>query len=225
MLIRASRFGLAEQAINTIYLLGEQPDALCGVIIKNFTSKVFSEPSSSTAPPPDTGERLPEAVADTDDVPMPSGETLAPPPVGPAFPVPPTPARDIDMSAPTPVKNVGMSRSSSQGSVPGDNTPAFSLAQLVFVVGHVAIKHIVYLELVEREFKRRKDEKAKGESYSEGRVDLAQRKPLKRQPKRMATTSTPSLETPRTTLATSSARSVKRNCCMASEVCWQCTAR
>jgi condensin complex subunit 1 len=44
-----------------------------------------------------------------------------------------------------------------------DEVGAFALAQLLFVVGHVALKHIVYLELVEREFKRRKDEKAKGE--------------------------------------------------------------
>lgn len=41
---------------------------------------------------------------------------------------------------------------------------SFRIAQMVFVVGHVALKHIVYLELVEREFKRRKDEKAKGKS-------------------------------------------------------------
>jgi condensin complex subunit 1 len=39
---------------------------------------------------------------------------------------------------------------------------AFELSQLLFVVGHVAIKHIVYLELVEREWKRQKDEKAAG---------------------------------------------------------------
>jgi condensin complex subunit 1 len=45
-------------------------------------------------------------------------------------------------------------------------TSSFKLAQLIFVVGHVAIKHIVYLELVEREFKRRKDEVAKGGSHS-----------------------------------------------------------
>ncbi|KAG9085131.1 Condensin complex subunit [Ceratobasidium sp. UAMH 11750] len=40
---------------------------------------------------------------------------------------------------------------------------AFHLSQLVFIVGHVALKHIVHLELVEREWKRRKDEAAKAE--------------------------------------------------------------
>jgi hypothetical protein len=34
-------FGMAEQAINTIYLLGEQPDQLCSLIIKNLTEKAF----------------------------------------------------------------------------------------------------------------------------------------------------------------------------------------
>ncbi|KAH9970214.1 non-SMC mitotic condensation complex subunit 1 [Lactifluus volemus] len=35
---------------------------------------------------------------------------------------------------------------------------AFKLSQLLFVVGHVAVKYIVYLELVEREWKRQKQE-------------------------------------------------------------------
>jgi len=37
-----------------------------------------------------------------------------------------------------------------------DTGDAFELSQLLFVVGHVAIKHIVYLELVEREWKRQR---------------------------------------------------------------------
>jgi condensin complex subunit 1 len=43
-----------------------------------------------------------------------------------------------------------------------DTGDAFELSQLLFVVGHVAIKHIVYLELVEREWKRQKQEKEIG---------------------------------------------------------------
>ena len=39
---------------------------------------------------------------------------------------------------------------------------AFELSQLLFIVGHVAIKHIVYLELVEREWKRQKHEREQG---------------------------------------------------------------
>jgi len=43
-----------------------------------------------------------------------------------------------------------------------DMGDAFKLSQLVFVVGHVAIKHIVYMELIERELKRRKEASVKG---------------------------------------------------------------
>jgi condensin complex subunit 1 len=39
--------------------------------------------------------------------------------------------------------------------------PAMALSQLLFVVGHVAIKQIVHLELCEQDFKRRKAEKEK----------------------------------------------------------------
>lgn len=45
----------------------------------------------------------------------------------------------------------------------GDVGDAFELSQLLFIVGHVAIKHIVFLELIEREWKRQKDEKAAGD--------------------------------------------------------------
>ena len=38
----------------------------------------------------------------------------------------------------------------------GDQGDSFELSQLLFVVGHVAIKHIAHLELVERELKRQK---------------------------------------------------------------------
>lgn len=39
--------------------------------------------------------------------------------------------------------------------------PALALSQLLFIVGHIAIKQIVHLELCELEFKRRKAEKEK----------------------------------------------------------------
>lgn len=136
------RFGMAEQAINTIYLLGEQPDALCSQIIKNLTGRAFTPTAKGDAA--ETVE--PETLMATED----ASDSA----------VPPTPAKTIDMSAPTPFK---MTRSESQESVKDDFSGSFALAQLVFTVGHVAIKHIVYLELVEREFKRRKDENAKRE--------------------------------------------------------------
>ena len=47
---------------------------------------------------------------------------------------------------------------------PLDVGDRFHLSQLLFIMGHVAIKHIVFLELVEREWKRQKDEKELGAS-------------------------------------------------------------
>ena len=44
---------------------------------------------------------------------------------------------------------------------PTDRSNAISLSQLLFIVGHVAIKQIVHLELCELDFKRRKQEKEK----------------------------------------------------------------
>lgn len=41
---------------------------------------------------------------------------------------------------------------------------SFALSQLLFIVGHVAIKQIVHLELCELDFKRRKAEKEKGKT-------------------------------------------------------------
>ncbi len=123
---------MAEQAINTIYLLGEQPDLLCGSVIKNLTTKVFDQPESGS---------IPEAQEEVD--------TDRPP-------------GDVTEDSASPVKT-SRSRASSSASAKDDTAGAFALAQLVFVVGHVAIKHIVYLELVEREFKRRKDENVKRE--------------------------------------------------------------
>lgn len=148
-------FGMAEQAINTIYLLGEQPDQLCSLIIKNLTEKAFDPRlvDMATIERPSTPTQAGDDD-DGDDVP----ETPLIPPDTPA--VVATPAWSMP-ATPTP----GMERTNSQDSIKqgNDSTPSFALAQLVFAVGHVAIKHIVYLELVERECKRRKDEKIKCE--------------------------------------------------------------
>ncbi|KAF5023183.1 hypothetical protein F66182_4764 [Fusarium sp. NRRL 66182] len=51
----------------------------------------------------------------------------------------------------------------SQGEKPKKRGNAIALSQLLFIVGHVAIKQIVHLELCELDFKRRKQEKEKSE--------------------------------------------------------------
>lgn len=78
---------MAEQALNTIYVLGDQPDALTSDIIRHMTRRVF-------------------------------GDAL-------------------------------------------EHGDATLLAQLLFVAGHCAVKQLVHLELIEKEFKRRRAEETK----------------------------------------------------------------
>src|SRR3984957_19258084 len=120
-------FGMAEQAINTIYALGEHPDTLCNDLIKKLTIRAFSR--KERANPDHEPERDPDAMDQGPDDTRDDG---------------------------------GTSREGSQEDQDKDMGDAFELSQLLFVVGHVAIKHIVFLELVEREWKRQKDEKQAG---------------------------------------------------------------
>ena len=123
-------FGVAEQAINTVYVLGERPDILCDRLIKNLTVRAFS--SKPKQAPAESEEADPDRMdqdGDEESAPAPAPQTQ-------------DGGEDDD-----PDKDVG---------------EAFELSQLLFIVGHVAIKHIVYLELVERELKRQKHEKEQG---------------------------------------------------------------
>ncbi|KAG9093663.1 Condensin complex subunit [Ceratobasidium sp. 370] len=135
-------FGMAEQAINTIYVLGEQPDIICTELIKTFTRRVFA-----AQPQP-----RPETQAQDDDVEMNDPDESTQPDRR-------SRAGSVSTMAPeTPAANRTMAVEQSN-----DIGNAFHLSQLVFIVGHVVLKHIVHLELVEREWKRRKDEAAKAE--------------------------------------------------------------
>ncbi|KAI0795346.1 non-SMC mitotic condensation complex subunit 1-domain-containing protein [Irpex lacteus] len=93
-----------------------------------------------------------------------------------AEPPAPQPERDpeaMDEDAPAPANE---EPASSQGQGDKNVGDAFALAQLLFVVGHVAIKHIVFLELVEREWKRQKAEREAAEKAAKGRTDGKQAK-------------------------------------------------
>jgi condensin complex subunit 1 len=136
-------FALAEQAINTVYALGDRPELLSNTLIRNLTRRAFRR--RERLPPPD--EEDPAAVpldtdANADAMPM---DEDRPPSTQPL---------------------ISMMPGSTQGGAltkkSDDTGDAFELSQLLFVVGHVAIKHIVYLELVEREWKRQKQEKELG---------------------------------------------------------------
>ncbi|GLB42214.1 putative regulatory subunit of the condensin complex, a complex required for conversion of interphase chromatin into mitotic-like condense chromosomes [Lyophyllum shimeji] len=129
-------FGLAEQAINTIYALGEHPDVLCNDIIKKLTLRAFNK---DRKPKVDTQSQPTEKDPNSMDEDHPGDTT-----------------RGSDDTTPAP-------EAAQEGHGKDDLGDAFELSQLLFVVGHVAIKQIVFLELVEREWKRQKDEKQAAE--------------------------------------------------------------
>ncbi|KAJ4375245.1 condensin complex non-SMC subunit Cnd1 [Neocucurbitaria cava] len=62
---------------------------------------------------------------------------------------------------PTPTKEMAPDDATDDKAQPKKQNSALALSQLLFTVGHIAIKQIVYLELCELEFKRRKAEKDK----------------------------------------------------------------
>ncbi|OBZ84409.1 Condensin complex subunit 1 [Choanephora cucurbitarum] len=114
-------FSMAEQAINTIYLLCKSPEVLCEELIRNKTHRVFN---------------MPEDVSDSQLMPPPMESQLA----------------EYDLSM-------------SQQVLPFPQTPLYQkpleLAQLFFLVGHIALKELVHLEIVESAWKRKKQEKEK----------------------------------------------------------------
>jgi condensin complex subunit 1 len=132
-------FPLAEQALNTVYALGDHPDELCNELIKNLTRRAFTTRPTKAAAPPRAStpkERDPDAM-DQDE----------------------QPGDDEEVNGAQADVSFDSSQPQSRSDDVGD---AFELSKLLFVVGHVAIKHIAFLELVEREWKRQKDEKQAG---------------------------------------------------------------
>lgn len=127
-------FGLAEQAINAIYALAKHPDVLCGEIIKHKTKGVFAARQKSPSRP--VSRDFDPTV--TFQVPDSQGLTVALN----------EPTQTVNQPAPEPA-------------VDPKQKSTIALSQLMFVVGHVAIKQIVHLELCELDFKRRKQEKEK----------------------------------------------------------------
>jgi len=136
-------FALAEQAINTVYALGDQPEVLSNTVIKNLTRRAFRrrERSSRRLLRLRTSRRpqLQRIQTRWKRTPPPSTQALI-----------------STMPGSTQGASEGKAKKSD------DTGDAFELSQMLFVVGHVAIKHIVYLELVEREWKRQKQEKELG---------------------------------------------------------------
>lgn len=142
-------FGLAEHAINTVYALGQHPDKWCGDLIKKLAARAFGpkeireeamdkereddDEEKEEGDDDDEGEKKRGEMDEDGDVSM----TQA----------------DMSFTQPALTQNAGGEKRTA------DN---FEMSQLFFVIGHVALKQIVFLELVEREWKRQKDEKYAG---------------------------------------------------------------
>ncbi|KAF2495616.1 hypothetical protein BU16DRAFT_527406 [Lophium mytilinum] len=124
-------FGVAEQAISAIYALSKHPDTLCSEILRRKTKSVFQPQNLSRPASRGALSRLSS-----------SGEGDEPS----QLPSPPADEEEAPQEIDIPSKK---------------QKPAMALSQLLFVVGHVAIKQIVHIELCEQDFKRRKAEKEK----------------------------------------------------------------
>lgn len=124
-------YGVAEQAVSAIYAISKHPDTLCSDIIRRRAKQIFGQTRS---PPSSQPNSRPGSRDETKH----------------------TPSED-----PTPTQTQTQSQSQSQGEKSKKRDNAIALSQLLFIVGHVAIKQIVHLELCELDFKRRKQEKEK----------------------------------------------------------------
>jgi hypothetical protein len=151
---------MAEQAINTIYVLGEQPDALCSTIMREMTTKVFGK------------SFVQESLGDNDTSKQASEEERAEEADGAATSPDGSPSLQPSDGSPDLRATSVVPQTPGYESQPAD---AFQLAQAVFVAGHCAVKHLIHLELVERDHKRRKAEAEKsGPRKSAGGEELDQ---------------------------------------------------
>ncbi|GAB7366295.1 hypothetical protein MBLNU230_g8095t1 [Neophaeotheca triangularis] len=129
-------YGLAEQAIGAIYALSKHPDVLCSQVLKKKTKAVFA--ASTTPAPTQQAGRGASPVDEEGDVEMSD--------------LPPTPPEEEQApEVASTQEQYGQKILSS----------ALPLSQLLFAVGHIALKQIVHLELCEQDFKRRKAAKEK----------------------------------------------------------------
>jgi len=136
-------FALSEQAINTVYALGDRPEVLSNTIIRNLTRRAFRRREKQQ--PPEEDPAAASALPGLDPDAMDEDRPQSTQPLISTMP--------------------GSTQGGASAVKKSDDTgDAFELSQLLFVVGHVAIKHIVYLELVEREWKRQKQEKELGKA-------------------------------------------------------------
>ncbi|OAV87380.1 hypothetical protein PTTG_05731 [Puccinia triticina 1-1 BBBD Race 1] len=152
-------FAMAEQALNTLYGLADQPDLLCTEILQRMALECFE--GASTGPT--------DGMMDIDHP-----SDAVPPATDPQA----APEEEEDTSRMESTSLPGPS-SMSASQQPHEHrallVDPFKLSQLIFLAGHVAVKHLVHLELIEREFKRRKaaDDQARSKLTNPRRTGAA----------------------------------------------------
>ncbi|EXJ95709.1 condensin complex subunit 1 [Capronia coronata CBS 617.96] len=129
-------YGMAEQAISAIYILSDHPDVLCSEVLRQKTRLVFQQ------------------TKDLSSLSRPSS--------------PEPDAMDVDEEgvAPNPETEPEAQEQSQSPAQQTLEKPSIALSQLLFTVGHIAIKQIVHLELCELDFKRRKHDQEKNKSIA-----------------------------------------------------------
>lgn len=145
---------MAEHVINTVYALGTHPDQWCKDVLVALTKRVFDAQVNPGA----EGEDQSMGDADANE-----GEEGAAEKNGEAEKDGDVDGDgDGDVSMEQPISALSQRTQSPKGGK--DMSDAFVMSQMIFVVGHVALKQLVFMEVVEREWKRQKDEKLAGKS-------------------------------------------------------------
>ncbi|KAJ1560409.1 Condensin complex subunit, partial [Cladochytrium tenue] len=132
-------FGLAEQGVNAIYALAEQPDVICGKLIMTIAGRIFERQALL-----DVSKQFSSMHIDGADEPI-----------------------TTSIGGSSPVLNEGSD----------DICDAFELSKLCFLIGHVAIKQVWWLEVIETEWKRRKSGST-GKSSKKASVDELEQIPI-----------------------------------------------
>ncbi|KAJ9604156.1 condensin complex non-SMC subunit Cnd1 [Cladophialophora chaetospira] len=129
-------YGMAEQAISAIYVLSDHPDVLCSEVLRQKTRLVFQQTRDLKSL-----SRTPSPEPDAMEID--GQEDIANPEA--------EPQAEPEAAEPTHIKQ---------------EKPSTALSQLLFTVGHIAVKQIVHLELCELDFKRRKQQQEKDKPMS-----------------------------------------------------------
>jgi len=119
--------------------LSEHPDLLCGGLIQTMTKNIFSNSLKPNVTTPSTTNEESNTTSNTTSKEGINEDNMA-----------------SDFTKNSQSQSQSQSQSYSQTSRNPFYCDPFELSKLFFVVGHTAIKHIVHLENIENELKRRK---------------------------------------------------------------------